>query len=278
MKKEKEDSEYSLKATQFKLGEVTYALACFYEGSSPIENVLIERTKGDYTKNTIHFGVEVETLEGEFVNEEKAIFRVKEGETTLLSVGYLDEGGAKNRAALGEEYGTYLDSEGKSLYLNGSGNATYDGASYGYSVAEDGVSITLNSNDAVVTGTIDKTTMSFTVNKKEEASMPWMGKSYKGIPQFNYDDDDTAYYTYEVAFSSEGNALTWIEYNGNGDYSAETKYTVENGNVIKTKFYNSAFTGGASIILTYNASGDYFTAKGGVRGAYFNDTKLSLVS
>ncbi len=284
LKKEKEDGEYSLKATQFKLGEVTYALACFYEGSSTIENVLVERTKGDYTKNTIHFGVEVEMLEGEFVNEEKAIFRVKEGETTLLSVGYLDEGGAKNRAALGEEYGTYLDSEGKSLYLNGSGNASYDGASYGYSVAEDGVSITLNSNDAVVTGSIDKTTMSFTVNKKEEASMPWMGKSYKGIPQYSSSDSDTSWSnTYEVAFSSEGNTLTWIEYiGGRKYYEAETEYTVENGNTIKTMFYNCANTpeksSGASIILTYNASGDYFTAKGGVNGAYFNDTKLSLVS
>ncbi len=283
LKKEKENGDYSLKATQFKIGEVTYALACFYEGDASLENILIERVKGDYTKNTIHFGVSVEMLEGTSVNEEKAIFRVKEGDSTLLSVGYVEEGTAKSRVELGEEYGTYTDSEGKSLYLNGSGSATYAGASYGYSLDEDGVAITLNSNDGVITGTIDKASMSFIVDKKEEASMPWMGKTYKGTPQWNSSDDDTSSsYAYSVTFSSDGYTLSWKEFSSANYVAKDVAYEVESGNVIKTKFYNSGYTleksNGTSITLTYNASGDYFTAKGGFTAAYFQNTKLSLVS
>ena len=285
LKKEKADATYSVKATQFKIGDVTYALACFYEGDTSIENILIERTKSDYAKNAIHFGVNVEMLEGTYANEDKAIFRVKEGDNTLLSVGYTENGTAKNRITLGEEYGTYTDGDGKSLYLNGSGNATYDGTSYGYSLAEDGVTITLNSNDGVVTGTIDKTDMSFAVSKKEEATMPWKGKTYKGVPQYSSSDDDTSWSnTYQIAFANDGSILTWTELiGGKPYYTAENvTYTVENGNTVKTKFYNCANTleksDGYDITLAYNASGDYFTATGGTNGAYFKNTKLTLVS
>lgn len=283
LKKEKEGGDYSLQATQFKIGEVTYALACFFEGGAPLESILIERSKGDYARNAIHFGVDVELLEGDAVSEEKAIFRVQEGGTALLSVGYVEEGGAKNRVALGEEFGTYADGEGKILYLNGSGSATYDGESYGYSLDEDGATLTLSSNGGTIGGTIDKASMSFALSKKEEASMPWMGKTYKGTPQYSSSDDDTSYsFAYSVTFSSEGCTLSWMEFSFSNYVAEGVAYEVENGNSIKTKFYNCGHTlensSGASLTLTYHASGDYFTAKGGYNGAYFQNTKLSLVS
>ncbi len=281
VKKANPSSAYGIYASQFTIGEDNYIVASFYEGTSLIENILVKR--GD--KNAVTLDVNVNMLEGDRVSDENAIFRVTKDDSALLSVGYTGAGGANNRVSLGEEYGIYTDGDGKSLYLNGSGIATYDGASYGYVLAEDGVTITLSSNDGTVKGTIDKTAMSFAVAEKEEASMPWVGKTYKGVPQYSASDDDTSYSnTYTLTFASSGTTLTWTELiGGRAYYTAESvEYTVENGNTIKTKFYNVANTkdksSGASITLAYNASGDYFTANGGFNAAYFKNTKLTLVS
>ena len=275
-KKAKSDASYSIKATQFKLGETTYALSSFYEGDSLIESLLIERG----SRNLFHFGVDVEMLEGESVNEKEAVFRVKEGGDTLLSVGYLGDGGAANRSVLGEEYGDYSAGEGKSLHLNGSGKATYDGVSYSYQLSEDGTSITLTSNDLIIKGTIDKGAMSFALISEEQFTMSWKGKSYKGTPQFSSSDSGSASFSYTAVFAEEGMSLTWVE--SYTKYSAEVSYELESGTTIKTTFYNIAnkkgSSKGASITLSYNAEGDYFIANGGLGGAYFKDTKMSLVS
>ena len=145
------------------------------------------------------------------------------------------------------------------------------------------MTITLNSNDGTVKGTIDKTAKSFAVAEKEEASMPWVGKTYKGVPQYSASEDDASW-PYTLTFASSGTTLTWTELiGGRAYYTVENvEYTVENGTAIKTNFYNSANkkdnSSGAPITLTYNASGDYFTATGGFKGAYFKNTKLTLVS
>ena len=279
VKKANPSATYAIYASQFTIGEDNYIVASFYEGASLIENVLVKRG----AKNAVTLDVNVNMLEGDHVSDANAIFRVTKDDSALLSVGYTGAGGANNRVALGEEYGTYTDGDGKLLYLSGSGIATYDGASYGYVLAEDGVTITLNSNDGTVKGTIDKTAKSFAVAEKEEASMPWVGKTYKGVPQYSASEDDASW-PYTLTFASSGTTLTWTELiGGRAYYTVENvEYTVENGTAIKTNFYNSANkkdnSSGAPITLTYNASGDYFTATGGFKGAYFKNTKLTLVS
>lgn len=280
LKKDKEEANYSVEATQFKIGDVTYALACFYEGDTSIENVLIERTKADYAKNTIHFGVSVEMLEGASVNEDKAIFRVKEGDATLLSIGYTGEGKAKNRVALGEQYGTYVDSDGKTLYLNGSGSATYDGKTYAYVADSDGVTVVLTSNAETITVTIDLSGKTFAITSREEISIPaWYGKTYVGKPS----DDG---FNYTVVFDDSEMKLTWNEYtwgtpgSSSPYYHHEATYEINNGTTITTLFYDAANTGGKKITLVYNPAGDTFsvTSNENTSGANFSNSLFSLLS
>ena len=280
VKKKDPSATYHVYASQFALDGSRYIVASFYEGDTLIESVLV--TRG--STNAATLGVDVEMLEGDHPSDAKSIFRVKKGGETLLSVGYTGEGGAANRASLGGEFGTYSNENGQSLYLNGNGLATYDGKSYGYTLDEDGTAITLTSNDDIITAVLDKEGMAFEVITSEETSFPWYGKSYKGRAQYSANDDDTSYsFEYTVSFASDGNTLSWTEHQTGGQYVASpVAYEVENGNVIKTKFYNYGHrlgeSSGTDVTLTYNVAGDYFTAKGGFNGNYWANTKLTLVS
>lgn len=269
----RDGASYSIKGSQFAIDGIYYVLVSVYDGETNLENALIERSDSP----AIHFGVDVEMFEGDYVSDPKAIFRVKDGDSTLLNVGYIDEGGAKNRVVLGAEYGTYKNG-GDSLYLNGNGLATYEGASYIYSLSEDGGQATLTSNDKTVVVTIDKDTMTYTVVSDQEASTPaWYGKTYKGKSQWGaYDDEETG--TWTVIFSStEAKFDLNCAYGGN--YATEgIEYEVSNGTVISTKFYDAANPNGFSVTMTYDAVKDCFTVKGGVNGAYFSNAIFSLVS
>ncbi len=267
------EATYLAKGTQFKIGDTTYALATFYENNVNVQNVLIERG----SKNTIHFDVDVEILEGTYVSDAKAVFTVKDGETTLLKIGYTGNGGATNRVTLGDEYGTYTAAGDKTLILDGVSSATYDGAVYSYTIASDGVTITLTSNSKTIIGTIDLATMTFTVLSEEEVTgLPWYGKTYKGTAQWSSSDTE-AEATYTVAFHSNENKFD-IKCSYGPFTKADIDYEVSNGTTVTTKFYDAANKSGFSVTMTYNASSDTFTVKGGVTGAYFNNAKFSLVS
>ena len=262
---------YTAKATQFKIGSVTYALATFFEDGVEKENVLIERG----STNTIHYDVDVELLEGSYVSDATAVFKVKEGDETLLKVGYTGVGGAANRVTLGDEYGTYTTSDGKSLRLDGVSQAIYDDNSYSYTIS--GTTITLSSNSKIIVGTIDSSTMTFTVTSEEEVTtFAWYGKTYRGKAQWSYNDDEEES-TYTVTFHS--NESKFDQKCALGNYSiSDVDYTVSDGTIITTKFYDYSNKNGFSITMTYNASSDSFTVKGGVTGAYFNNATFTLVS
>ena len=267
-------ASYSIKGSQFAIDGTYYALVSVYDGETNLENALIER--GD--DPVIHFGVDVEMLEGDYVSDAKAIFRVKDSDSALLNVGYIDEGGAKNRVVLGAEYGTYKNGDA-SLYLNGNGLATYEGGSYNYSLSDDGSQATLTSNDKTVVVSIDKDAMTYSVVSDQEASTPaWYGKTYKGKSQWSaYDDEETG--TWTVIFSStEVKFDLNCAYGGGNSATAGIEYEVSNGTVISAKFYDAANKNGFSVTMTYDAVKDCFTVKGGGSGSYFKNAVFSLVS
>ena len=276
-KKADSSATYTTKSTQFKLGNVSYALATFFKDETLVESVLVERG----STNKIHYGVEVSILEGEFVSDAKAIFTVKEGENTLLKVGYKDKGGAANRTALSDEYGTYETSDGKSLYLNGAGVATYDGTTYSYSLADDGVTITLSSDSKTIVGTLDLTAKTFTVTSEEEITgYAWSGKTYQGKSQYNaYDDEVQA--TWTVFFHSDEDQIDASStfnapyYDTNGK---NIEYTVTDRTTVTTKFCTAAYPNGYAVTMKYNASKDTFTVNGGVNADYFKDAVFTLVA
>lgn len=268
---------YTTKSTQFKMGDVNYALASFYKDAALIENVLIERktTSSDTPTNTIRFGVAVEMLEGDYVSDAEAIFRVKDGDDVIVAVGYQGEGGAKNRVALGDEYGDYTSTDNATLYLNGISEAKYNGDTYAYTI--DGTSVVLSSNDKTVNVTIDVDNKTFTVTKEESASTPaWYGKTYKGTAQWGAYDEE-ARGTYTVVFHDNEAKFDLNCTLGNAKTS-DIEYEVSNGTTITTKFYDAANKNGFTVTLVYNATTDKFTANGGVNGAYFKNTVFSLVA
>lgn len=271
------NATYTAKATQFKINSVTYALASFYKDGTLVENVLIQRG----TKNVIHYGVEVTLLEGDYVSDAESVFTVKEGDSTLLKVGYTGKGGAANRVSLGDEYGDFVTTDSKTLHLDGAGNATYDGAAYSYTIADDEATITLKSNDKTIVGTIDLTAKTFTVTSEEEnTGFPWYGKTYSGKSVYSaYDDDEQS--TWTVVFHSNENKLdasstfnsSWFKENGK-----DIDYSVADGTTITTKFYTAAWKTGFTVKMTYNASKDTFTVNGGVNADYFNNATFTLVA
>ncbi len=272
------NATYSTKSTQFAIGDVNYALASFYKDDALVENVLIERrvASSDTPINTIKFGVITEMLQGDYPTDAKAIFRIKDGDETVVSVGYQGNGGAGNRVALGDEYGTYTSTDGATLYLNGLSDAKYGDDTYAYAI--DGSNVILSSNDKTINVTIDVDNKTFTVTKEEGVSVPaWYGKSYKGTAKWGAnDDDDTGVYT--VTFHSD-EAKFDLNCAYGGNYKTNNiEYAVSNGTTIETKFYDAANKNGFTVTLVYNATTDKFTANGGVNGAYFKNTVFSLVA
>ncbi len=277
-KKEDSNATYTTKATQFKLGSVTYALASFYKDGTIAESVLVERGGSSLV---IHYGVEVTMLEGEYVSDAKAIFNVKEDETTLLKVGYNGNGGAANRVSLGDEYGTFTTADEKTLYLNGAGSATYDGNEYSYALADDGATITLTSNSKTIIGTLDLDNKTFTVTSEEEnVGYPWYGKTYSGTSQYSAYDDDVGT-TWTVVFHSGEDKMDASAkfnpsfYNDNGK---DTEYTVTDGMTVTTKLYTAAHKTGFTITMKYDSAKDTFTVNGGVNGDYFSNSVFKLVA
>lgn len=277
--KKEEGKTHSVKATQFKIGSLTYAVACLFEGETLLDTVLITRdASATYSKNAITFGVDLTMLEGDFVTDKEACFTLAKGGVILAKIGYSGAGGAANRAILGEEYGDYLNGD-KTLHLNGT-KATYDGENYTYAI--DGDTIVLTSKTKIITGTIDLVNKTFVVLTEEEASaLPvWSGHTFRGLPQYSSSDDDTSYsWVHTVVFHSD--EMKYDISDSVGFTQKDVEYEVVDGNTIHATFYNTSNKGGFSVTLTYHPSTSgvgYFTAKGGVTSAYFNNTVLSLVS
>lgn len=278
--KKEEGKTHSVKATQFKIGNLTYAVACLFEGETLLDTVLITRdASATYSKNTITFGVDLTMLEGDFVTDKEACFSLAKDGVSLAKIGYSGAGGAANRTILGEEYGDYLNGD-KTLHLNGGVKATYDNEDYTYAI--DGDTIVLTSKTKIITGTVDLVNKTFVVLKEEEASaLPvWSGHTFRGLPQWSYSDSDTSY-SWRHTISFHGDEMKYDISDSEGFTKKDVDYEVVDGNTINATFYNTSNKGGFSVALTYHPSASgigYFTAKGGVSGAYFKDTKLSLVS
>lgn len=277
--KKEEGKTHSVKATQFKIDGLTYAVACLYEGDTLLDTVLITRdSNASYGKNTVTFGVALTMLEGDCVSDKEACFMLSKGGTVLAKIGYTGEGGAANRATLGEEYGDYLNGD-KVLHLNGA-KATYEGEDYTYAI--DGNTIVLTGKSKIITGTIDFTNKTFAITKEEAAAkLPvWSGHSFRGLPQWSSSDDDTgSSWTHTITFHED--EMKYDISDSAGFTQKDVDYVVVNGNTINATFYNTSNKNGFPVVLTYHASVSgvgYFTAKGGVTSAYFNDTKLSLVA
>ncbi len=289
VKKEKgdEDSIYSAKATQFKIDSHTYAVVTFYRNNTLYESIFIERTGESTTtnSNTITMGVDVDILSGSYVSDEKASFIVSNNSTELIKIGSKGDGGCKNRVLLGDEYGDYSTSDSKTIHLDGVDTATYEGEQYAYSVI-DGV-VTLSSNTRTIVGTLDITNKTITITKDEESSgLPvWVGYKFRGVSVDGAGSDASASYPFTIAFHSDKLLLDCDQYwyYGSSPYysTSDIAYEVTNGTTVKTKFYSINWKDGFDVTLTYIAGTDgnigYFLANGGKNGAYFKDTKFTLV-
>lgn len=263
---------YQVKATQFKVSEITYGVVCFYRDGALYDNVLVKRENG---RNSVYFGVTLEMLSGTYVSDAKASFIVKKNDTPLLKVGSQGEGGAINRVLLSEEYGDYLTEEGKTLHLDGMGGATYEGESFAYTLTNN--EITLTSNSRTIKGTIDASTKKFVVTSDKEAStLPeWAGYKFSGW------SEETDYaYGEKFIISFHADELKYDCKSLSGPYEQkDIDYEVVNGNTINGKIYNSSNKKGVSVTFTYvpQSSGiGYFKLKGGAGSAYFSNTKFSV--
>ncbi len=268
------DSLYQVKATQFKIGDITYGVVSFYRDEAIYDNLLIKRESG---KNSIDFGVELEMLSATYVSDADASFILSKDGSTLLQIGSQGEGGYGNRILLGAEYGDYLTTDGKTLHLDGVNKATYDEQEFAYTLVDN--EVTLTSNSRTIKGTIDLTKKEFTVTSdKETSELPeWAGYRFSGWSQYDSSDND---YSEKFIISFHANELKYDCKCLNGNYEQkDIDYEVTNGNTISGKIYNAANKNGVAVTFTYYAGSSgvgYFKLKGGKYAMYFDNTVFNV--
>lgn len=218
----------------------------------------------DESTHTVLFGATFNMIYGNNVSEDKSIYEVYDGETLLKTVGYKLTGGYENRIFLSEPYGNYVNGE-NTLFLDGNGNATYDGLNWTYALDADGVTISLYSGFRTIVGTLDLTNRTFAVTSDvttEETTPGFMGKAYRGSFTDSTDEVEYLYLAfhesnYTVSSSCGGSSSLTL----NGLYlnNTDIAYTYDAATMTITIENFMNFRDTATMTMTYSPAADTIT-------------------
>ena len=271
-------SSYSVKAESFKLGERDYIAVQAYKNNAFYAGGFIDKNS-----RKAYLDVTFDFIYGDYVTDEKNIYNVVNGETTLLTVSTKMDGGANNRIVPAAPYGNFHAANDKDLTLFGDNKtAVYDGVEFNASIGEDQTTITLTAGLRTIIGTLDVAASTFTVISDEEATVgdtpKFAASTYVG--SFLFMGDDTMYW--RLIFSEDGSSVSscasYSSNFGSPQFLSKTDMPVTydaSAGTVKFSLRNYSDPE-VEMTLNYDFAGDSFTCANNYDSRYC--TKNTLLS
>lgn len=208
-------SQYSVYGEELKLNGNNYAIVRVYRNNTPYKTAFF-----DFANRKVHFGVEINMISGNDINDNLAFYEINENETNLATIGYNTNGGVSDRVLMGEYKGIYTNEE-DTLFIHGATRASYNQEECSLMIDGNGVATLLGSTHKYVV-TLNNETKTFTVNSVSElsADLPIIAgmafRAYNVISSGTYEPDYGIY----VKFSETAYTFSIIVGSGN-DLSLE---------------------------------------------------------